>query len=63
MANRKVMSKLEDWDKFPSITQMVIVNTISKEDIPNAALNSWLIPIGGKPPLILFACSRDHDTA
>ena len=63
MPNRKVMSKLEDWDKFPSITPMVIVNTISKEDIPNAALNSWLITIGGKPPLILFACSRNHDTA
>lgn len=63
MPNQKVMLKLEDWGKFPLVTPVVIVTTTSKEGIPNAALKSWLMTIGGKPPLILFACSMDHDTA
>jgi flavin reductase (DIM6/NTAB) family NADH-FMN oxidoreductase RutF len=59
----KVELKLENWGQFPLITPLVIITTISKEGIPNAAIKSWVMTVGGTPPLIIFSCSMQHDTA
>jgi flavin reductase (DIM6/NTAB) family NADH-FMN oxidoreductase RutF len=59
----KVGLKLENWGQFPLITPLVIITTLSKEGIPNAAIKSWVMTVSGKPPLIIFSCSMEHDTA
>jgi len=40
----------------------VVVTTISKNGIPNAAPFSWTSPITTKPPLFGFSCNPKHDT-
>jgi len=40
----------------------VVVTTISKKGIPNAAPFSWTSPITTKPPLFGFSCNPMHDT-
>jgi len=59
----KIELEPRSWGKFPLITPVVIITTINKEDIPNAAIKSWLMPIEGNPCLIMFACSMQHHTA
>jgi len=61
--NEKAELKLEDWGRFPLVTPIVIITTVSREGIPNAAIKSWVMTIGGSPPLILFSCNMEHDTA
>lgn len=59
----KVELQLEKFGEFPLVTPVVIVTTVNEEGIPNAAIKSWMMPIGGNPNLIIFACSLKHDTA
>jgi flavin reductase (DIM6/NTAB) family NADH-FMN oxidoreductase RutF len=59
----KIELKLENWGQFPLITPLVIITTVSKEGIPNAAIKSWIMTVGGTTPLIIFSCSMKHDTA
>lgn len=40
----------------------VVITTISKNGIPNAAPFSWTSPISTKPPKFGFSCSPEHDT-
>jgi len=40
----------------------VVITTISKNEIPNAAPFSWTSPISTKPPLFGFSCNPKHDT-
>jgi flavin reductase (DIM6/NTAB) family NADH-FMN oxidoreductase RutF len=40
----------------------VVITTISKNGIPNAAPFSWASPISTKSPLFGFSCSPKHDT-
>lgn len=59
----KIELEPKKWGKFPLITPVVIVTTINREGTPNAAIKSWLMPIGGEPNLIMFACNMRHHTA
>ena len=40
----------------------VVITTISKNGISNAAPFSWTSPITTKPPLFGFSCNLEHDT-
>jgi flavin reductase (DIM6/NTAB) family NADH-FMN oxidoreductase RutF len=40
----------------------VVITTISKNGIPNAAPFSWTSPIAAKPPLFGFSCNLKHET-
>jgi len=40
----------------------VVIATISRNGIPNAAPFSWTSPVSSEPPRFGFACSVKHDT-
>jgi flavin reductase (DIM6/NTAB) family NADH-FMN oxidoreductase RutF len=63
LVEEKVELTPEKWGNFPLVTPIVIITTVSKEGIPNAAIKSWVMTVGGSPPLIVFSCSMKHDTA
>jgi len=53
--------KKEEFYKM-LVRPTVVVTTISKNGIPNAAPFSWTSPITTKPPLFGFSCNPKHDT-
>ncbi|MHC1569307.1 MAG: flavin reductase family protein [Candidatus Syntropharchaeia archaeon] len=53
--------KPSDYPKL-LVRQVVVITTISKEGIPNAAPFSFSSPISFDPPLFGFSCHPEHDT-
>jgi len=53
--------KKEEFYKL-LVRPTVVITTISKNEIPNAAPFSWTSPITTKPPLFGFSCNPKHDT-
>jgi flavin reductase (DIM6/NTAB) family NADH-FMN oxidoreductase RutF len=57
------LEDLPDWGEFPLVTPIVIVTTISKDNVPNAAIKSWFMPATNHPPMLIFSCRMNHNTA
>jgi len=55
--------RLKDEEFYKVLVRpTVVITTISKNGIPNAAPFSWTSPISTKPPLFGFSCNPKHDT-
>jgi len=64
---REVRIKLreeEDWVRFPlAIGPIVIVTTVNKRNVPNAAPIACVTPAAAAdPPMLIFTCNIKHDT-
>ncbi len=53
--------RLEDFSKL-FVRPVVVVTTVSKNGVPNAAPFSMNTPISVDPPLYGFSCHPEHDT-
>lgn len=51
------------WTQFPLIGGIVVITTVDSEGRENAAPKNWCIPASYKPPMLLFICDTQHDTA
>ena len=50
------------WYKVLAPRAVVLVSTVSKKGVSNAAPFSFVMPVSFKPPLLAFASSPAHDT-
>lgn len=51
------------WRTSPLPGHIVIVTTVDKDNIPNAAPKSWVSMVAIQPPIIGFGCNLNHQTA
>jgi len=52
------------WSPSPLPGQVVLVTTVDAEGRPNVAPKSWIsMAAFGPPPVLMFGCNRDHETA
>lgn len=66
VVSAKVNFEINDWisfTKFPHVEPIVIVTSISKEGIADAAVKTWTTFINLKPSMMVFSCNRQHQTA
>lgn len=66
MTKEKISIKLreeEDWVRFPlAIGPIVIVTTVNKRNVPNAAPIACVTPAAAAdPPMLIFTCNIKHD--
>ena len=62
----KVNFAIKDWEsfaKFPHVEPIVIVTSISREGVADAAVKSWITFINLKPSVVVFGCNMQHQTA
>lgn len=62
----KVNFEINDWEsfaRFPHVEPIVIVTSISRERIADAAVKTWITFINLKPSLVVFSCNMQHQTA
>jgi len=50
-------------EKLPLLGQLVIVTTINKNGIVNAAVKSEIMSVVSNPPILAFSCNLAHHTA
>lgn len=58
-----IQQKRAIWTQVPIIGGIVVITTVDKEGKENAAPKNWCIPCAYSPPMILFVCDKNHDTA
>lgn len=54
---------LKKWYRILAPRPVVLVSTVNKKGVSNAAPFSFVSPVSGDPPLIAFASSPEHETA
>jgi len=54
--------ELSNWYKVLSPRALVLISTIDKEGVSNAAPFSFVMPVSVEPPMIAFASDPDHHT-
>jgi flavin reductase (DIM6/NTAB) family NADH-FMN oxidoreductase RutF len=54
--------ELSNWYKLLAPRAVVLISTVSKEGISNAAPFSFVMPVSVEPPLIAFSSLPEHHT-
>jgi len=54
--------ELSNWYKVLAPRAVVLISTVNKEGISNAAPFSFVMPVSVEPPLIAFASDPEHHT-